>query len=169
MPVKDQISSANHRAPPIGSIKCRGGKLSPIGKLFNALGLKMNQSGSAGCFWPDGRFKTEAWAKPATASRGHRGTPALSGKGTRGPLCGDLGGAAVPGDAHKPFSVPKLGRMSFRPGGAAASYRARGQGTRKPQRPGISYRRPLPPWGPADQPRPTPGARGGRGAHGLRR
>lgn len=38
------------------------------------------------------------------------------------------GQGSSPGDAHKPFSVPKLGRMSLRPKGAAASLSGQGPG-----------------------------------------
>lgn len=38
------------------------------------------------------------------------------------------GQGSSPGDAHKPFSVPKLGRMSLRPRGAAASLSGQGPG-----------------------------------------
>lgn len=46
------------------------------------------------------------------------GRPGLCpGRGNKEPLCEDLGGAAVPEDTYKLFSVPKVGRMSPRPGG----------------------------------------------------
>lgn len=66
-----------------------------------------------------------AWAQAclglAAACRGHQDAWGSVQQRNKGPLCGYLGGAAVPGDVHKPLSVPKLGRMSLRPRGAAAS------------------------------------------------
>lgn len=62
------------------------------------------------------------------------GRPGPCPAGNKGPLCGDLGGEAVRGDAHKLSSVPKLGRMSFRPGGAAVSVR---RGARAPLQGGV--------------------------------
>lgn len=57
-----------------------------------------------------------AW-DPLQRAEGIGAPGALSRQGNKEPLCEDLGGAAVPEDTYKLFSVPKVGRMSPRPGG----------------------------------------------------
>lgn len=97
--------------PQMGQSDAKNGKLRPIGELLGALGLKMSQSG-CGLFLAGGLSGTAtpgpSQLPVAAAGRGHQGAqgPVCPAGEQKGPLCGDLGGAAALGDAHKPFSVP---------------------------------------------------------------
>lgn len=87
-PGKSPLSSANHRAPPTGPIKCRGCKAQANRpELLNTLGLKISQSERGAVSGLSvGLVRPKTWAKPAAMGRGHRGAWAPSGRETRG-LC----------------------------------------------------------------------------------
>lgn len=81
--------------------------------------LKMSQSGS----WLLRPEDLAVWPEPSWPGTRCNELRALvhpglcPGRGNKGPLCEDMGGAAVPEDTYKLFSVPKVGRMSPRLGG----------------------------------------------------